>query len=151
MAAADDTYLPPEATGSAPGRARLAGRRVLVVGAGTRPSPEPDPPIGNGRAITVLAAREGASVVCADRDQAAAEATATLARAEGARAEVVVADVAEPAACATMVGQAADALGGLDALVAAAGKVTGRSACLPSSAPFAVMSGYRAPAGVVNV
>ena len=117
MTADDDAYLPPEATGSAPGRARLAGRRVLVVGAGTRPSPEPDPPLGNGRAITVLAAREGASVVCADRDQAAAEATAALARAEGARAEVVVADVAEAAACAAVVGQAADALGGLDGLV----------------------------------
>jgi hypothetical protein len=38
--------LPAEATGSAPGRGRLTGRRVLVVGAGTRPSPEPDPPIG---------------------------------------------------------------------------------------------------------
>jgi len=47
---------PAEATGSAPGRGRLTGRRVLVVGAGTRPSPEPDPPIGNGRAISVLAA-----------------------------------------------------------------------------------------------
>jgi hypothetical protein len=27
---------------------------MLVVGAGTRPSPEPDPPMGNGRAISVL-------------------------------------------------------------------------------------------------
>src|SRR5215471_15288241 len=40
--------------------ARLAGRRVLVVGAGTRASADPDAPIGNGRAISVLAAREGA-------------------------------------------------------------------------------------------
>jgi len=126
MAADDDAYLPPEATGSAPGRARLVGRRVLVVGAGTRPSPEPDPPMGNGRAITVLAAREGASVACADRDQAAAEATAALARAEGARAEVVVADVAEPADCAAVVGQAADALGGLDGLVLNVGIGLGR-------------------------
>ena len=44
--------LPAEATGAAPGRGRLTGRRVLVVGAGTRPSPEPDPPLGNGRAIS---------------------------------------------------------------------------------------------------
>jgi NAD(P)-dependent dehydrogenase (short-subunit alcohol dehydrogenase family) len=87
-----DSYLPAEATGSAPGRGRLAGRRVLVVGAGTRPSPEPDPPVGNGRAIAILAAREGASVVCADRDQAAAEVTAEMVRAEGARAEHVRAD-----------------------------------------------------------
>jgi NAD(P)-dependent dehydrogenase (short-subunit alcohol dehydrogenase family) len=39
---------PAEALGAAPGRGRLTGRRVLVVGAGTRPSPEPDPPMGNG-------------------------------------------------------------------------------------------------------
>jgi NAD(P)-dependent dehydrogenase (short-subunit alcohol dehydrogenase family) len=122
----DDPYLPPEAAGSAPGRARLTGRRVLVVGAGTRPSPEPDPPIGNGRAITVLAAREGAAVVCADRDRAAAEVTAGLARAEGATAEVVVADVADPAACTAVVAQAADALGGLDGLVLNVGIASGR-------------------------
>ena len=122
----DDPYLPPEATGSAPGRGRLAGRRVLVVGAGTRPSPEPDPPIGNGRAITVLAAREGASVVCADRDRAAAEVTAGLARDEEATAEVVVADVADPAACAAVVREAADALGGLDGLVLNVGIASGR-------------------------
>ena len=93
-----DSYLPAEATGSAPGRGRLTGRRVLVVGAGTRPSPEPDPPIGNGRAIAVLAAREGASVACADRDQAAAGVTAELVRAQGSTAQVVLADVAYPLA-----------------------------------------------------
>jgi NAD(P)-dependent dehydrogenase (short-subunit alcohol dehydrogenase family) len=82
--------LPAEATGSAPGRGRLTGRRVLVVGAGTRPSPEPDPPIGNGRAISVLAAREGAAVACADRDAGAAEVTAALVRDEGQIAAVVL-------------------------------------------------------------
>jgi NAD(P)-dependent dehydrogenase (short-subunit alcohol dehydrogenase family) len=122
----DGAYLPPEATGSAPGRARLAGRRVLVVGAGTRPSPEPDPPIGNGRAIAVLAAREGASVVCADRDRAAADTTAGLVAAEGATARVVVADVADPAACAAMVEESVAALGGLDGLVLNVGIAIGR-------------------------
>src|ERR1017187_3807667 len=42
----EEIFLPPEAVGTAPGRGRLVGRRVLVVGAGTRPSPEPDPPWG---------------------------------------------------------------------------------------------------------
>jgi NAD(P)-dependent dehydrogenase (short-subunit alcohol dehydrogenase family) len=123
---ADDPYLPAEATGSAPGRGRLAGRRVLVVGAGTRPSPEPDAPVGNGRAIAILAAREGASVVCADRDQAAADVTAGLVRAEGARAEVVVADVADPRSCATVVEDSVAALGGLDGLVLNVGVALGR-------------------------
>jgi len=96
---------------------RLAGRRILVVGAGTRASPDPDAPIGNGRAIAVLAAREGASVACADRDEAAATATAGLVRAEGGTAEVLVADVADADACAALAGRARDALGGLDGVV----------------------------------
>jgi len=108
---------PAEASGSAPGRGRLAGRRVLVVGAGTRPSPEPDPPLGNGRAISVLAAREGAAVACADRDADAAEATAALVRDEGQAAAVVLADVAAADACASVVADSAAALGGLDGLV----------------------------------
>ena len=89
---------------------RLPGRRILVVGAGTRPSPEPDAPVGNGRAISVLAAREGAAVACADVDEASAQATADLVAAEGTRAAVVVADVADAAACTAQLGR-----GGVDA------------------------------------
>jgi NAD(P)-dependent dehydrogenase (short-subunit alcohol dehydrogenase family) len=111
------SYLPPEATGSAPGRGRLTGRRLLVVGAGTRPSSDPDAPIGNGRAIAVLSAREGASIVCADRDEHAAEVTAGLVRAEAATAEVVIADVADADACAKLVEESAARLGGLDGIV----------------------------------
>ena len=102
------------------------GRRVLVVGAGTRPSPEPDPPIGNGRAISVLAAREGAAVACADRDTGAAEATAALVRDEGRIAAVVLADVASPDACVSVVAESAAALGGLDGLVLNVGIGLGR-------------------------
>lgn len=122
----DAAYLPAEATGSAPGRGRLARRRVLVVGAGTRPSSDPGAPIGNGRAIAVLAAREGASVACADRDTAAAELTAQLARAEGAHAAVLTADVSEPGACKQVVEGAVAALGGLDGLVLNVGFGLGR-------------------------
>lgn len=82
--------------------------------------------MGNGRAIAVLAAREGAAVVCADRDQVAAEVTAELVRAEGARASVVVADVSEPAACASLVEDSVAALGGLDGLVLNVGFGLGR-------------------------
>src|SRR6476646_2902404 len=81
-------------------RVRLPGRRIVVVGAGTRRSDDPDAPIGNGRAISVLAAREGAAVACVDRDRAAAEETARLVEAEGASAPVVVGDVTEEDACA---------------------------------------------------
>jgi NAD(P)-dependent dehydrogenase (short-subunit alcohol dehydrogenase family) len=99
---------------------------VLVVGAGTRPSPEPDPPAGNGRAISILAAREGAAVACADRNADAAEETARLVRAEGAIADVLVADVADPLACARLVTDSAAALGGLDGLVLNVGIGLGR-------------------------
>ena len=44
-------------SGDAPGRGRLEGRRVLVVGAGQDDHGVEDPPIGNGRAMSVLFAR----------------------------------------------------------------------------------------------
>jgi NAD(P)-dependent dehydrogenase (short-subunit alcohol dehydrogenase family) len=88
---------------------RLAGRTILVVGAGTQPSDEPDPPIGNGRAISVTAAREGARVVCADRDEDAAAETASLVRGEGGEATVVVGDVRSADDCAAMVDAAVEA------------------------------------------
>jgi NAD(P)-dependent dehydrogenase (short-subunit alcohol dehydrogenase family) len=118
--------LPPEALGTAPGRDRLTGRRVLVVGAGTRPSDEPDPPPGNGRAIAVLAAREGAQVVCADRDEDAAAQTAALIEAAGGWAVAVVADVSDPAGCETVVADAVAAMGGLDGVVLNVGIGLGR-------------------------
>ena len=95
----------------------LAGRKVLVVGAGTQRSDDPDAPVGNGRAIAVLAGRAGATVACADLDADAAEATAALVRAEGATAHVFTADVADPDACAGLVQAATAAMDGLDGLV----------------------------------
>ncbi|MFI5041109.1 MAG: hypothetical protein ACHQNA_04560, partial [Acidimicrobiales bacterium] len=58
--------LPAEARGTAAGRGRLAGRKILVVGAGEQTYGIEDAPIGNGRAISVLLAREGARVAVAD-------------------------------------------------------------------------------------
>src|SRR5258706_10019192 len=95
---------------------RLPGRRIVVVGAGTRASDDPDAPVGNGRAISVLAAREGAAVVCADRDGAAAEETAKWVAEEGGAAEVIVADVVAEDDCRSLI-TAAVADGPLDGLV----------------------------------
>jgi len=106
-----------EQAGSAPGRGRLEGRRVLVVGAGTQPSDDPDAPPGNGRAISILAAREGATIACADIDAGLAAATAEAVRAEGGTAVCVEADAADPQESAAMVEESADQLGGLDGLV----------------------------------
>jgi NAD(P)-dependent dehydrogenase (short-subunit alcohol dehydrogenase family) len=93
--------------------ARLVGRRILVVGAGTQPSDDVDAPIGNGRAISVAAGREGAFVVCADRDHEAAQETAALIAKEGASASVVVADVSSEEGCSELI----DAAGPIDGLV----------------------------------
>jgi NAD(P)-dependent dehydrogenase (short-subunit alcohol dehydrogenase family) len=76
-------------------------RRVVVVGAGTRPSADPEAPVGNGRAIAVRLAAPGTRVVCVDRDEDAARVTADLVIARGGDADIVVADVAdEPGAAA---------------------------------------------------
>jgi NAD(P)-dependent dehydrogenase (short-subunit alcohol dehydrogenase family) len=96
---------------------RLAGRRILVVGGGQDDHGLEDPPVGNGRAMSVLFGREGAAVAIADIDRDSAEATARLVRDEGAEAMVVVADAADEQGSAEMFARAKDALGGLDAAV----------------------------------
>jgi NAD(P)-dependent dehydrogenase (short-subunit alcohol dehydrogenase family) len=95
----------------------LAGRKVLVVGAGTRPSDDPDAPVGNGRAIAIVAGRAGATVACADIDEDAAARTAALVEAEGAAAHVLGADVTDADACAGLIEASAAAMDGLDGLV----------------------------------
>ena len=71
------------------GAERLAGRRILVVGGGQQDYGIEDPPVGNGRAMSVLFGREGAAVAVSDLDEASAETTAELVRAEGAQAVAI--------------------------------------------------------------
>jgi NAD(P)-dependent dehydrogenase (short-subunit alcohol dehydrogenase family) len=96
---------------------RLSDRRLLVVGAGTRATEDPDAPMGNGRAISIAAAREGAAVACADVDPGAAETTVHQVEAEGGRATAIIADVSDPDQCVRLVDSAIDALEGLDGIV----------------------------------
>jgi NAD(P)-dependent dehydrogenase (short-subunit alcohol dehydrogenase family) len=117
--------LQPEARGTADGRGRLAGRKILVVGAGQQSYGLDDPPVGNGRAMSRLFAREGAHVAVADLNAAAAGETADQVRAEGADAVTIVADVGEPTEIERMVAEAREGLGGLDGLVANVGIVAG--------------------------
>ncbi|MHB8681221.1 MAG: SDR family NAD(P)-dependent oxidoreductase [Acidimicrobiales bacterium] len=95
----------------------LAGRRLLVVGGGTRRSDDPDAPLGNGRAIALAAARQGAAVAVTDVDEEAAETTAELVRGCGVEGHARRADASDAAACGEAVEWAAGTLGGLDALV----------------------------------
>jgi len=119
-------WTPPEAGGHVAGHARLAGRKILVVGAGSQPCLDADAPPGNGRAIARLCAREGAKVACADRDESAVRETAARIEAEGHHAVVLVADVALEGACAQLVADAAHVLGGLDGIVVNVGIGLGR-------------------------
>lgn len=104
----------------------MDGRRLLVVGGGSQPCDDPDAPLGNGRAISVAAAREGAAVAVADISADAAQVTADLVHETGGKAEVIVADVTDADACASMVTDSVAALGGLDALVLNVGTGRGR-------------------------
>jgi NAD(P)-dependent dehydrogenase (short-subunit alcohol dehydrogenase family) len=83
----------------------LEGRCITVIGAGTQPSRDPDAPIGNGRAIAVRAAREGASVICVDRDEEAAQATWRQITEEGGQAAVLICDVTTEEGCRTAVAE----------------------------------------------
>ena len=118
-----------EALGVAPARGRLRGRRILVVGAGQRATVDERPPVGNGRAISVLFAREGASVACVDISRDAAEQTCAQIHAEGGKAFAEIADVADADAIGPLVERCASRLGGLDGLV----MVVGITAALPLS------------------
>lgn len=96
---------------------RLEGRRLLVIGGGTRTSEDPAAPHGNGRAICLLAAREGAAVAVTDLVAEAAERTADLVASEGGTAHALATDAADPDSGTRSVEWACDLLGGLDALV----------------------------------
>src|SRR3981081_3199209 len=89
--------LSPDAAGEAPGRGRLQGRRILVVGGGQRTFDAATDPVGNGRAMSLLFAREGAHVAVADIHRASADDTVMRIAAEGGRAFSIEADIAREA------------------------------------------------------
>jgi NAD(P)-dependent dehydrogenase (short-subunit alcohol dehydrogenase family) len=106
-----------ESRGEAPGRGRLEGRRILIVGAGQDDHGLEQPPIGNGRAMSILFGREGASVALADLNEESAEETAELVRAEGAETVVIGADASSEGAMIEAFERTTEAFGGIDGLV----------------------------------
>ena len=119
---------PPSAAseGTSAGRARLEGRKILVVGGGQRTFDAATDPIGNGRAASVLCAREGAVVAVADANAESAAATVEMIRGAGGKAAAIVADVSKEADIVRMIGEAAQQLGGLDGMVLNVGIGVGR-------------------------
>ena len=116
-----------EALGQARSHGRLAGRRIIVVGAGQRQIIDEDPPVGNGRAMSVLFAREGASVACIDVDKEAADSTVAQITSEGGKAFADIVDVSDVSAIAPGVERCARRLGGLDGLALNVGISSGLS------------------------
>ncbi len=90
---------------------RLGGKSALVTGAGG----------GLGGAIAKRFATEGASVLCTDRDLAAAEATAAAIVEAGGAASAFMADVAEAGDCEAQVAETIQRHGRIDIAVNNAG------------------------------
>jgi NAD(P)-dependent dehydrogenase (short-subunit alcohol dehydrogenase family) len=88
---------------------RLDGKIAIVTGAGQSEGAG----IGNGRATAIAFAREGATVVLADRDEASAQQTADTI---GAAARVVATDVAREDDCRELVAGCLEHHGRIDVL-----------------------------------
>ena len=104
-------------------RGRFAGKVAYVLGGGTQGSARE---LGNGRAIAIRLAVEGAAVAVVDRDLASAEATLERCRSGGC---AIAADAADPDQCLAGVAEAERRLGPLDVVVCSVGvQVAGRPA-----------------------
>ena len=91
---------------------RLEHKIALVVGAGQTPGAT----IGNGRATAQRFAQEGAFVVCLDKESESLAETVDQIVNEGGRAQAIVADITDEAACAAAVARVSADHGRLDIL-----------------------------------
>jgi len=91
---------------------RLKDKVAIVVGAGQSPGEG----MGNGRATALTFAREGAKVLCVDRDLASAQETVDMIAAKGGTAAAFKADVTRDAEIKAMVADAMKRWGRIDVL-----------------------------------
>lgn len=98
------------------GTGRFDGKVVVLTGAGSLAEGW-----GNGRATSVLYAREGAQLVLVDRNPDSLARTAELVAAEGATATTVATDVSTPEGVQAYVDAALETFGGIDVLQANVG------------------------------
>lgn len=92
-------------------KGRLEGDAVIVTGAGSV-----GPGWGNGKAVAVLFAREGARVLAVDRSESAALETQKLIQAEGGDCEILVADVSNAVDVDRVVAACLEHFGRIDVL-----------------------------------
>jgi NAD(P)-dependent dehydrogenase (short-subunit alcohol dehydrogenase family) len=91
---------------------RVADKIAIVVGAGQTPGET----IGNGRATAIVLAREGATVVAADRNLASAEDTVRLIQTEGGRATALQVDATDERSVQRLIADAVQRYERLDIL-----------------------------------
>lgn len=96
------------------GTGRMEGRKALITGSDS----------GIGSAVAIAFAREGADVALSylPEEEADAQHVCEVIRQSGRRAVPLPGDLADPDYCADVAAQAAEELGGLDALVNNAGR-----------------------------
>lgn len=92
---------------------RLEGKVAVVTGGGGASGPG----VGIGKAISVMLAREGASVLVVDRVAENADETVRTITEDGGAAAVFLGDVSLEPDCEAMIGRAIERFGGLDILV----------------------------------
>jgi NAD(P)-dependent dehydrogenase (short-subunit alcohol dehydrogenase family) len=107
---------------------RLEGKRVALIGSGQQPGLT----TGIGRAIALLFAERGATLILVDKAKAAARETEAMVEGHGCRATVHVADVTDARACTSLAEYAQAELGGVDVLVNSVG-ILGNGTALEAS------------------
>ena len=92
---------------------RLENKIAIVIGAGQTPGDT----IGNGRAISVLFAREGAKVILVDKSLEAAEETQKQIKQEKGESHPIKADIRNMDDCEAVVNKCMELYGRIDILV----------------------------------
>src|SRR5438093_9414243 len=100
-----------------PSAKRLSGKVAIVTGAGSRTAGPDGPVVGNGRATSIMLAREGARVALLDQQREWVEETYRIIKEEGGEAIVVECDVASADSCRQAVQTTLDAFGTVNILV----------------------------------
>lgn len=104
---------------------RLAGKTAIIVGAGQTSGET----VGNGRAMALLFAREGANVMCVDRRLDSAEETVAMIKDKGGDAFAFESDITKSIDCVAIAREAVVRMKRIDILVNNVG--TGRGDAPP--------------------
>ena len=100
---------------------RLTGKIAIIVGAGQQPGDN----VGNGRAMSILFAREGAKIMLVDKNLDAAKETKSMIDREGGESFVFEADITKEDNCQRLANKCVEVYSKIDILVTNVGTATG--------------------------